>query len=496
MDYLAIDLGASSGRIIVVSKTNDIMLNEIRRFQIQTIEIDNEHAILKLDELINNITLGIKEAFHQYPYIVSIGIDTWGVDYGYVDQDGYIENPYFYRSLRTKPVIHEVYDICSKNHLYQLTGIQNQYFNTIYQMYADKLSDKPYKNIKKALLLPDLIAYILTGEMRLELTNLSTTGLYNPIKRELIQDIDQLTFGKGKFAKIIYPTEVYGMLKASFGYPHIPVVAVCTHDTASAIVSLPLQDTDIYISSGSWSLLGILLKEPCINEQAQQLNFTNEVGFNHDIRFLKNINGLFIANHVMKLFKKRGKPLTFELIYQEVQKVQPFKSLIDVNHHIFDNPLNMIEAIQSYCLQTKQYVPKTIGEIFRTIYESLALKYAIEIEGIYKITQQVYQHIYIFGGGGQINFINQLLADLTSLEVIQGPKEATVLGNGIVQMLANKEITTISEGQKLIQKSFGKRVFKPMDINQTYIKKLYLEIVEKGEKNVNYRTISNGKRKV
>jgi len=486
MDYLAIDLGASSGRIIVVSKVNEITLNEIRRFQIMTTQIDEKHTVLELDYLINEISLGIKEAFNQYPYIVSIGIDTWGVDYGYVNQDGDIDNPYFYRSLRTKPLMQEVYDICPKDYLYQLTGIQNQYFNTIYQMYADKLSDKPYKNIKKALLLPDLIAYILTGEMRLELTNLSTTGLYNPIKHELIYDIDKLTFGKDKFAKIIYPTEVYGMLEASFGYENIPVVAVCTHDTASAIASLPIQDEDIYISSGSWSLLGTLLKEPCINEQARQANFTNEVGFNHCIRFLKNINGLFIANHVMALFKKHGKPLTFGLIYQEVQKTKPFESLIDVNHHIFDNPLNMIEAVKSYCMQTNQYVPQTIGEIFRTIYESLALKYAIEVEQLYKITLQTYKHIYVFGGGGQINFINQLLADLTNLEVIQGPKEATVLGNSIVQMLAKKEINTLNEGQLLIQKSFGKRVFKPLNIDAKSIKKLYLEIVEKGEKNVNY----------
>lgn len=485
MNYLAIDLGASSGRVMVVSKQNKITLNQIKRFQIKTIRMDDYHTQLDIDYLMHEVTQGIEEAFQQYPDIASIGIDTWGVDYGYVYQDNSYKNPYFYRSLRTKRYLDDVHNKCSKDHLYLLTGIQHQYFNTVYQMYTDTQTLKHKKPIKKALLLPDLLAFLLTGEMRLELTNLSTTGLYNPINHEFIRETDQLTFGRNTFAKMIYPTETYGLLKQSFGHPNIPIVAVCTHDTASAIASLPLQDHDIYISSGSWSLLGTLLKEPVMSPEAKAANFSNEVGINHRIRFLKNINGLFIANHVIAAFKQQGTTLNYDLIYEHIAEVTPFSHMIDVNHPLFENPNDMIGAIQSYCKQTNQHVPQSVGEIFRALFESLALKYMVEIEQLSQITNKQFQRVYVFGGGGQIDFINQLLANLTSLEVIQGPREATVLGNGIVQMLTNKDIVTLSEGQKLIQDSFGKKNYKSikMDIEKVY--KTYKEIVERGIENVN-----------
>ncbi len=485
MRYLSIDLGASSGRVMVISKEDRITIEEIKRFETTTEYVDENHTIIKIDQIFQSIVSGLYLAFNKYPDIVSIGIDTWGVDYGYVTSNNTIIPPFFYRSLRTKKHLEAFKDIYTHHELYQQTGIQSQYFNTIYQMFDDKRSQRINKETSNyVLLLPDLIAYLLTDKARMELTNLSTTSLYHPIKKQLIEKIDEVTLGRELFAEMIYPTQSYGTLKPLFHLPEVPVIAVCTHDTASAIVSLPLTSKDLYISSGSWSLLGVLLDQPNLSDQAETYNFTNEIGFDQKVRFLKNINGLYIVNEVIKQFKSQSIQLTYDDIYEHIDRFEEFHSLIDVNHPIFEHPKDMIHSIQHFCQMTQQTVPYEIGEIFKTLFESLAHRYALEIEHLTETTNQNYRSIYVIGGGGQIDFINQLMANLTGLEVKTGPKESTILGNGIVQMLASGDIQSIEEGQLLIQASFQTKTFMPQPLQSKSPQNTYKKIIERGNKNV------------
>lgn len=466
--YLVFDLGASSGRAIVIEYHNEISLHEVHRFKTKYIEVNNS-LYWDIDDIFLHIKQGIKNAFDKFDNIISIGIDTWGVDYGILDKEGkLLRKPFFYRDERTKEVIDDLTKIISLDELYNQSGIQFQYFNTIFQLYADlKLEPEIYEKIDKVLLMPDLLAYLLTGEKRREITNFSTTGLYDPIRKDFIKGMKEIGIKESIFPEIIKPTETYGYLKdeiiEELNVPKIPVVATCSHDTASAILSIPLKDDEVYISSGTWSLCGTLLNEANISEEARLANFTNEVGFNHQIRFLKNVMGLWILNRTVQEFNEQGYNYSFSDVVNEAKNCTYFDTVLDPDNEIFENPKSMIKAIDTYCENSKQNKPEKTGEYFWSIYLSLALKYRYVFEGLSKVTNKTYRKIHIVGGGINVDILNQLTASLANMIVEIGPQEATVLGNVLTLMLNNGDIKDVASGHKLIQEKFTPRFYQPED---------------------------------
>lgn len=465
--YLVFDLGASSGRAIVVSKNNNnIELHEVHRFKTKTIEVNNS-LYWDIFDIFEQIKYGIIIAFETFINIEMIGIDTWGVDYGLLDKEGnLLRNPYFYRDQRTKKIIEKFSEIIPLENLYAQTGTQFKYFNTVFQLFADsRLESHLFSKADKILLMPDLIAYMLTGVKRIEVTNLSTTGLYNPLKKKIINDLEKLGISKTLFPKVIRATEAYGRLSEKIAsnllVSKIPVIATCSHDTASAILSIPMEENDVYISSGTWSLCGTLLDKPNLSNEARKANFTNEVGFNDKIRFLKNVMGLWILNRTVEEFKKQGINFTYEEIEQEAIKNNNFSSIINPDHESFENPPSMIEAINTYCKNTSQVIPEKPGEYFYCIYLSLALKYKYVFKELTEVTKKKYKRIFIVGGGSNIDYLNQLTSTVTNMVVKTGPQEATVLGNALSLMLSNNEIKHEVEGQELIFKQFASKKYYP-----------------------------------
>lgn len=485
--YITVDLGASSGRVMVVRQEDkQLSLHEISRFKISTSDLKKDKINLNIQDVFDNVQKGIREALLRYPNALSIGIDTWGVDYGYINQEGeLIENPRFYRSTECKEGFEKIkYEF--QNKLYFETGIQELYFNTIYQMYTDKQSSNyDHENVKFALLLPDLLAYFLTGEQRTEVTNLSTTGLYNPKTKMFINQIEKFTVKENIFPRLIQPGEVYGYENKFMHHHQIPVIAVCSHDTASAVVSMKLKENEVYLSSGTWSLLGTLLPYPKMTQTAYEAGYTNEVGYQNQIRFLKNINGLFIANRCMEEFKRETPKIDFEDIIKDIKDVEQVESLIDVSHPTFENPVSMVLAIKNYCELTKQKVPQSYADIIKTIYISLAYKYKEELEILEHLIHKQIKKIRIIGGGSQIDLLNQLTASICNVEVQTGASEATVLGNAIVQMMGLNQIASIEEGQQMIENSFPVHYYKPINAD-TYLKQydIYKKIVKKGKADV------------
>jgi sugar (pentulose or hexulose) kinase len=470
--YLSFDLGASSGRAIVTIKDEkNLEFDEIFRFKNQPYEKEGT-LYWDFKYLFKNILEGLQLSFHKYPDIKAIGIDTWGVDYGLIDETGnLIRDPVCYRDLRSKKVEKDVQKIIGKTDLYKKTGIQYLHFNTIFQLaYDAKYNSELLKKADKMLLIPDLIAFFLTGHKRIELTNLSTTSFYNPNKKEVIPEIKELGITPSLIPELINPGEEYGLIKKEIseklGIPQIPVVAVCSHDTASAILSIPYKKPHIYISSGTWSLCGVLLNKPLTNELALKDNYTNEIGFKNSIRFLKNIMGLWIINECKGQWEKEGLVLTFTEMEQKALSSRPFQSFIDPDDPLFEPPGDMPNRIKYYCRKTGQNVPETVGEICRCIYQSLAFKYRYVIEKLEKIVKRHYKRIIIIGGGTKINLLNQMTASAVKKEVLIGLKEATIMGNALVLMLYSKDISTIHEGKELIKKFSGGKSFLPLQTEE------------------------------
>ena len=463
--FLSFDLGASSGRAIVtVKEKNSLKLDEVYRFPISTYK-KNDTLYWNFSDIILNIKVGLRNAFAKYPKILSVGIDTWGVDYGLISHSGeLLSDPISYRDTRGKTVRDEVYNIISYDDLYCKTGIQYMHFNTIYQLAYDvKNNPELLKKADKLLLLPDLIAFFLTGAKRIELTNLSTTNFYDFKKKSIIEELEHLG---NLFPEIIYPGETYGIIKTELakelGIKQIPVVAVCSHDTASAILSIPLPRKHIYISSGTWSLCGTLLKKPITSEMALKENYTNEIGYNHKIRFLKNIMGLWIVNQCQEKWSEEGKRFTYSELERMALASKPFMSFIDPDAPVFAEPGNMPAKIQDYCLVTGQYIPQSIGEIFRCVYQSMAFKYRYVVERLEKIVNYQYKSIVIVGGGSNIALLNQMTSSATKKDVVIGPQEASTLGNALILMLQANVIGSIEEGKKLIKNFIGSEKYSPL----------------------------------
>lgn len=444
---LAFDFGASSGRAMLGEfDGSKISFNEIHRFGNDPVFVN---GILYWDvlRLFFEIKTGISKALSLGGFD-ALGIDTWGVDFGLLDKKGrLISNPVHYRDTRTVGIDGEVFKIIPKEELYSRTGIQHMRINTVYQLaYLAKNEPEMLERAEKLLLMPDLFAYFLTGEMRGEITNASTTNIFDPKENNWCFDIcKKLGGNEGIFPKTIRAGEIYGTLSKEIceelGCKAVPVVAVATHDTASAVVSAPAKDRDfVYISSGTWSLFGTESDVPIMNSKAMEANFTNEIGFDGKIRFLKNIMGLWLIQESRRQWMREGENVGFDTLENEALEAEPFKCYINPDAPDFETPGNMPKRIRDYCERTGQYVPQTRGEIMRCIYESLAMKYRSTLETLQSITGKKYKSINMLGGGIKDTLLCRMSANACGIEVLAGPVEATVMGNIAVQYIALGEI--------------------------------------------------------
>lgn len=453
--YLSIDIGASSGRHILSSVQNGkLVLEEVYRFENGMTQKDG-HLVWEYEKLFSNIIQGLKECKKLGKIPVSVGIDTWGVDYALIDADGkVIGDVYAYRDGRTEEPIKKVHEIIPFETLYKRTGSQFQIYNTIYQLYTDKLSGKLDK-AERFLMMPDFFNYLLTGVMKNEFTNASTTGLMSAKTRDWdMETVKELDLPEKLFKELSDPATLVGNLKPEIakeiGYD-LKVVLPATHDTASAVMAVPEIGQPLYISSGTWSLLGIESPVAISTEEALKENFTNEGGYGRSTRFLKNIMGLWMIQCVRREYNKKYSWGDFVTLSKEVKD---FDSIVDVNDNSFLAPASMIEAIKDYCRKTGQKVPETPGEIALCVYDSLAVCYKRAVETVERVTGYKFDTIHIVGGGCQNAYLNELTAKRTGRRVVAGPVEATAIGNALSQLLYDGAVKNINEAKELVKVSF------------------------------------------
>ena len=465
LKMLAIDLGASSGRGIVGSFDGEkITLRENHRFSNDPVFVNGRFTwdILRIFfEIKNSITKTVIDGDD----VSSMGIDTWGVDYGLLDRNGRLmANPTHYRDTRTVGISDYVSRFVSAEEIYKVTGIQAIDFNTLNQLAAEGRDDPDMlARAEQMLFIPDLLNYFLTGKRATEYTIASTGMLLDAAKRDFAFELtDKLGIRRSLFAPIVQPGtdlgELLPQISGEVGKNRIHVRTVASHDTASAVIAVPAQGEDfIYISSGTWSLMGMELPQPLINDATRAANFTNEGGALGTIRFLKNIMGLWMIQSVRHEVNDK---YSFAEICAMAEEAKDFPSRVDANDECFLSPDNMTEEVKDYCRRTGQKVPETLGEIATVIYTSLAECYAKTAKELEEMTGRTYSRIHIVGGGSNAGYLNELTAKATKKEIHAGPGEATAIGNITAQMLKAEEFKTIEEARTIIHESFGVKVYK------------------------------------
>ena len=460
--YLAIDIGASSGRHMLAGmKDGKMQLEEVYRFPNG---MDNKNGTLcwDVERLFTEIKNGLKKCKEIGKIPVSMGIDTWGVDYVLLDKDDNIlGDTVGYRDSRTEGMDEKVYEVIPQDDLYARTGIQKQIFNTIYQLMAVKESHPEYlEQAETILMIPDYFNFLLTGVKKNEYTEATTGQLISPKTNDWDYElIDMLGYNSGMFLPVSMPGTVVGgfteEVQKEVGF-NCTVVLPATHDTGSAVLAVPTDDDDaVYISSGTWSLMGIERKEADCSMESMKANFTNEGGYDHRFRYLKNIMGLWMIQSVKKEFTE---DLSFAQICEMASK-ETISSIVDCNDDCFLAPKSMIEAVQKFCRDTNQQVPETVGEISSVIYNSLAKCYGDTVEEIEAITGKKYSTIYVVGGGSNAGYLNELTAKYTGRKVSAGPSEATAIGNVIVQMLHDGVFASLPEARTCVKESFDVKIY-------------------------------------
>ena len=472
MKILAFDYGATSGRAILGNfDGKTLTLEETHRFPSDPVMMGDTYTWDFL-RLYHELKTGILKTYNMgHKDIASIGVDTWGVDFGLLSKSGkLLGNPVHYRDARTDGMIEEACKTVSAKDIYGTTGIQFQKFNTLYQLLAMKKDNDPLLDAADTLLfVPDLFNYFLTGVKRAEYTITSTSQMYDPVKGDWAYDmLDKFGIRTDILPEVIPAGTKIGNLTESvceeLGIPSIPVIAVASHDTGSAVVSVPFSEKGAaYLSSGTWSLLGLELDKPIINEKMRELNYTNEGGINNSVRLLKNIMGLWINTECMRYWEKHGEPVTYKELADGAMASEPFRSLIDVDNQRFFEPFDMPIKIQEYCRETGQPAPETKGEFSRCITESLALKYREAIEGLDEIAGYHIPALHIVGGGCNNKILNQFTANAIKRPVITGPVEATAIGNLVTQLIALGAVKDLDEAREVIKNSFPLERFEPQD---------------------------------
>lgn len=463
---IAVDIGASSGRLVVgIYGNGKIQLQEIYRFE-NEIEEQNGNCFWNIEKLFKEIINGLKVAKQQGIDECTLGIDTWAVDYVLIDKQGNrLQEVYAYRDKRTKTAIQDVEKEKSLEDIYRKTGIQFLNFNTLFQLYVH---DKEELNkAHKILLVPEYLYYRLSGRLISEKTNASTTQLLNLETKEYDEDLLKLIGVKREqFATLTEPGEIVGpileSLRTQYDLPHCELICVASHDTASAVLGVPgMEEHFAYLCSGTWSLLGVENLIPIANQQSYAKNYTNEWGAYGTYRFLKNIMGLWLIQEVRR---NLGKKHSFAELVAEAKNIPPFQFLIDCNHDCFLKPENMVLEIQNYCRKTQQLVPQTTGELARCVFDSLALTYRKTLAEIASLNGYPASALHIVGGGVQNELLCQLTADVTEIPVMAGPVESTALGNIIVQLISSGELLNLAEGRRAIRESFEIKTYQPVRI--------------------------------
>ncbi len=480
-NVLAFDFGASSGRAMLGKFDGSrITIEEIHRFSNdpETIGTNYYWDIIRL---YYEIKTGLSKAQESGGFD-SVGIDTWGVDYGLIDKNGNLLGiPRHYRDGRNEKASKDLQKRISLEELYSETGIQNAVFNTIYQLWADHLN-QPYllDNAEHLLLLPDLFGYFLTGKIHTDYSHASTTALLSVKTGDWDYDlIKRLGLPK----KIFYPVGPSGAelgallpeLCEELMIPSARVISVASHDTASAVAAVPTLEKDtVYISCGTWSLFGTELDEPNTSPEAMASNFTNEGGYGGKIRFLKNIMGLWLIQQSRRYWNRQGLGLSYDDLEQLARECPPFQSMIDVDDPAFFPPGDIPVRVQDYCRKTGQPVPETVGQIMRCLYDSIALKYRWSFDTLKELTGKDYSAIHMVGGGIKDELLSQLAADVCGVKVVAGPVEATVIGNIAVQLIAVGAVRDLTEAREIIRNSFDVKTFLP-DTESPVYKIAYLQ---------------------
>lgn len=470
---LAFDFGASSGRAIIGCFDGEkITLEEVHRFSNDPVSVGGT-VYWDVLRLFHEIKQGIIKA-RMAGGFDSIGIDTWGVDFGLIDAEGKLmENPIHYRDTRTAGLVDEAFKTLPKEKIYGITGIQFMELNTLFQLISLK-KYRPWmlERADKMLFMPDLFAYMLTGKMCAEYSIASTSQLIDlqtgSWSKELLN-----AFGikEDIFAPLVKPGTVLGMLAPEIceecGVDPVPVISVCGHDTQSAITSVPCEDGNFaFLSSGTWSLFGTELDKPIVNETSLNINITNEGGFDDTVGFLKNIIGLWLIQESRRHWQRQGEDYSYADLEREALAVEPFKCFIDPDAPEFVPHGNIPKRVQEFCEKTGQYVPQTVGEIMRCIYESLAMKYKLTFEKLCECTERDYPVIHVIGGGTKDTLLCQLTANSCNRTVKAGPIEATVMGNVAVQLMSADAVDSISGARRIVANSSELKTYEPTDVDK------------------------------
>lgn len=466
-NFLAFDFGASSGRAILVKIKKDyIDMKEIHRFPNEPVFLGDKY-VWDFPRLLNETKTALKKVVASGTKITSIGIDTWGVDYGLLDKDNnLIGMPMHYRDERNYEGVKEVEKKIDLESLYLRTGISNNTFNTAFQLVGDRLKRNTIlENSDSLLFMPDLFAYYLTNEKKNEFTIASTSGLLDMKNRTWDKElINALGIPENIFNDIIEPGETYGYLTDEVmdetGMDRVPVIAIGGHDTASAVAGTPFKNKgNAFLSSGTWSLLGLEIDSPIISEETFKASLTNEGGVGNKIRLLKNINGTWLLQQLRKNWCEFHEEIGFPDIIREAKKYEDCTFKVNTNDPRLMNTKNMIKSIKEYCIEHGQGEPTELGEIAMAIYNGLTSEYKATIEELEEISGREIPGINVVGGGIQDKFLCELTMKRTGKTLIAGPIEAAVLGNVMIQAIANNEIESIEEGRELIFNAFSCEVY-------------------------------------
>ena len=473
--FLAVDLGAESGRVIAGRlKGGRISLDELHRFPNGPVTVSGTRRWDVL-RLWSNIQDGLGIAAKKYgDAIVSVGVDTWGVDYVLLSEnDQILGQPYNYRDPRTQGVMEQAFTKVPRAEIFAQTGLQFMEINTLYQMVAMQLQDPELLGMaRRFLMMPDFFHWLLCGSRVVEFTNATTTQFYHANNRDWASDLlRRFDIPTGMFPEVVPPGTKLGRLREEVatqtGLSRIDVVAPATHDTGAAVAAVPTERTGkanwAYISSGTWSLIGVEVQQAILTDAALALNVTNEGGVDGTYRLLKNVMGLWLVQQSRKAFEKQGRSYDYARLTQIAADAEPFRSLVDPNDGSFLNPSDMAAAIQTYCRRTDQPVPESDGQVVRCALESLALKYRQVLEGIESLTGETVEAIHVVGGGSKNDLLNELTASACGKPVIAGPTEATALGNVLLQARAVGDIGTLGEIRDVVRASSELTTFEPQD---------------------------------
>lgn len=466
--YLAFDLGAESGRAILGRSGRDVIsIEEVHRFANHPLEEDGS-VRWDVARLWHEMRQSLKQL--SGVRLNGVGVDAWGVDYALLGAHGeLLQNPYHYRDKRTDGIMEQVFDSISKEEIYGITGIQFMPINTLYQLYAARRqSPKLLESAHTLLTIPDLFHYWMTGVARCEFTNATTTQMVEVKSRNWSLNLMEKAGIRASLpAEMIEPGSLWGSLSGTAArgtdLEGTPVIAPGSHDTASAVAAIAAREGTAFVSSGTWSLVGTEVDEPIITAESLQLNFTNEGGVCGTTRLLKNVMGLWMLQCCRNSWAAAGMEQSFAALTELAREHPAFTHLVDPDHASFLHPENMPAAIDRFCEKTGQPKPISIGAYVRAILESLALKYAVVIREIERLTMTPIVQIRIIGGGAKNSALNQFTADATGRKVLAGPVEATALGNLAMQLLATKEVSSLREARAKIERSSPTEVFEPRE---------------------------------